>query len=112
MHTPVLYLRNYCTDCAEIWYVVSIYTDFTDVHVRSGVGLHVRTCAPLPHISGTTEPIEPKFGTWVVSTDRLVYIYRPARYWQQTTVLGPLTGGVIRGVENDWQVCKVVKSMV
>ena len=47
------YLGSSQTDCAEIWYVVRepMAGCFTKFYV--GVQLHVRTCAPLFHISET-----------------------------------------------------------
>ena len=36
-------------------------------HVCGGVTMHVRTCTPHFYISGTAEPIAPKFGMYVPS---------------------------------------------
>ena len=62
VHTPLLYLENGWTDCAEIWHVASGQLVMWLPHVYGGVNMHVRTCTPHFYISGTAEPIALTFG--------------------------------------------------
>ena len=51
--TSRTYLGNGWTDCAEIWCVVRDYLARRFTTVKGGVQQqHVRTCAPIPGISG------------------------------------------------------------
>ena len=59
-HFP--YFGNGWTDCAEIWYVVGDQLARQLTQTEDGVHLHVRTCVPLFHISGTALRIALKFG--------------------------------------------------
>ena len=62
VHTPLLYLENDWTDCADIWHVASGQLVMRLPHVYGGVTMHVRTCTPHFYISGTAEPIALRFG--------------------------------------------------
>ena len=62
VHTPLLYLENGWTDCADIWHVASGQLVMWLPHVYGGVTMHVRTCTPHFYISGTAEPIALRFG--------------------------------------------------
>ena len=62
VHTPLLYLENGWTDCADIWHVASGQLVMRLPHVYGGVTMHVRTCTPHFYISGTAEPIALRFG--------------------------------------------------
>ena len=66
VHSPLPYLQNGRTDCADIWHVASGQLVMWLPHVYGGGGggvtMHVRTCTPHFYISGTTEPIALRFG--------------------------------------------------
>ena len=62
---PFPYLVNGWTDCAEIWYLVRDPLAMRFTEVDYGVQMHMRTCAPLFRISGTTGRIALKFGVWL-----------------------------------------------
>ena len=62
---PFPYLGNGWTDCVEIWHVISDPLARLFTKVKGGAQLHVRTCAPLSHISETPGRIALKFGMWL-----------------------------------------------
>ena len=68
MCTPFRYLGSSWADYAEIWYVVRDQLGKQLTQAKDGVHLHVRTCVPLFHISGTVGRIALKFATWVESS--------------------------------------------
>ena len=65
VHTPLLYLGNGWTDCADIWHVASDQLVRWLQHAHRGVTMHVSTCTPRFYILGTAELIVLKFVTWV-----------------------------------------------
>ena len=67
---PFLYLKNYGDDLADILCVGKGYPIRPAKHVRSEVTLHVRTCAPIFHISETNGPIKLRFGVRVIVTSQ------------------------------------------
>ena len=58
----LLFLVNGWTDCVEIWYVIGIPLAAVHAFVTGEISLHMRTCAPLFHISGPAGRIVLKFG--------------------------------------------------
>ena len=59
------YVGDGWTDCAKIWCVVRSQLSKRFAQVKSWVLLHVRTCVPIFHVSGTAGRIALKFGAWL-----------------------------------------------
>ena len=62
VHTALLHLGNGLADCVQIWCMGWGLLTTCFPQVMGGVHLHVRTCAPLFHTSGTAGRIVLKFG--------------------------------------------------
>ena len=62
VHTALLHLGNGLADCVQIWCLGWGLSTRCFPQVMGGVHLHVRTCAPLFHASGTAGCIVLKFG--------------------------------------------------
>ena len=62
---PFPHLGNGWTDCAEIWFVVKDPLAWRFTEVNGGEQVHVLTCLPLFHISGTVGRIALKLGVWL-----------------------------------------------
>ena len=60
--SQLLHMHNGWTDWAETSYTARHSTDNSCMWVIFGVLQHVRTCTPRFYISGTAEPIAPRFG--------------------------------------------------